>query len=285
MTKREHERAIFEAFLRVLPEFAGETVQEWRQPCDEFPDVICTSSSGKRIGVELGEWLNEEEIRTAKSMERIQDSILEAIGKQGDNRTENIYFVWLEPKAKARVKPKEKNYFRQQLFQFIKEVDKRWPSERFWHSPQGYEAKGGDLKRYPLLMKYLNAIHLFPRMWYHGWPPNGYLKKRTWPPGHDWIIFPARGGAYSEDTMLQSLFELLAQKQEHYSKSGTGFDRLCLIIYYNAAMLYCSPVETPHFKFEDAVQAAKQFIGDDASPFNDIFLFVAIDSGRVFRIV
>jgi hypothetical protein len=85
--------------------------------------------------------------------------------------------------------------------------------------------------------------------------------------------------------MLHPLLERLALKQEHYGNCGTGFDRLCLVVYYNRAVLYNSPVETLNFKFEDAVQVAKQFIGDDPKPFDDIFLFLAINDGRVFRIV
>ncbi len=59
--KREHERALFAAFLNVDPEFAGERLADWHQPEDErdFPDIIGTSVTGRRIGVELGEWLNE----------------------------------------------------------------------------------------------------------------------------------------------------------------------------------------------------------------------------------
>jgi hypothetical protein len=55
--KREHEKTIFEAFRRVCPDFAGEpTHEEVEQSSDEteFPDVICTTVSGKRVGVETG---------------------------------------------------------------------------------------------------------------------------------------------------------------------------------------------------------------------------------------
>ena len=87
MNKREQEKAIFTAFLRVEPRFFGEEIIEWKQPEDEkeFPDVICVSESGLKVGVELGQWLNEDEIRHAKGMEHIQSSVLAAIGKQGDN--------------------------------------------------------------------------------------------------------------------------------------------------------------------------------------------------------
>ncbi len=109
--------------------------------------------------------------------------------------------------------------------------------------------------------------------------------RRRWPHGQDWIRFPARAGSFSEDTMLQPLLELLAEKIAHYGISGTGFDHLSLVVYYNAAWIYNSPVETPHHGFETAAAAAAEFLGDDLGPFHSIQLFVAIDDGRVIPVV
>lgn len=290
MGKREHEKAIFEAFLRIMPGFAGETLKEWWLPQDEkeFPDVICNTINGRRIGVELGEWLNEEEMRNAKGMKRIQDSILSAVGTQGNNTTENIFFLWLFPKPKARVKPADVDPFRRQLFCYIEEVDHRWPIERLWQGPQGHRALPEELSSFPILQKYLNSVQFFPRKRYEGWPPNGQFVIKTWWPGQDWILFKSRGGSYSQDTMLETLMELLATKKMHYSSIGTGFDTLFLIVYYNSALIYNSPVETCEVKFEDAFEnaanSARQFIGDDPDPFNRIFLFVAVDDGRVMTV-
>src|SRR5881628_2506419 len=109
MANREYEAAVFKAFLNIKPDFADEPISGWTQPADEkeFPDVICTTESKKRIGVEIGEWLNEEQLTHAKSMERVQAAYLQAIGSQGDNTTDNIYFIWLHPRPKARIKPIE----------------------------------------------------------------------------------------------------------------------------------------------------------------------------------
>ena len=291
MSKRGHEKAIFEAFLRVTPEFAGETLKEWSQPQEEneFPDIVCITTSGRRIGVELGEWLNEEEMCNAKGMERIQDSILSVVGKQGDNTTENIYFLCLLPKPKVRVKPADGALFRRELFRYIDAVDRRWPSEHLWHSPQGYRATSQELSSFPILQKYLASIQFIPRRRYEGWPPNGGFVKKTWPSGQDWILFRNRGGSYSEDTMLQPLLELIANKKERYGSIGTGLDSLHLVVYYNSAFIYNSPVETAQFEFkdafEDAADRARQFIGDDPDPFNRIFLFVAINDGFVVAVV
>jgi hypothetical protein len=81
MSKRDDERVIFAAFLLLEPLFSGEKITTLTQPQNEseFPDVTCISESGLKIGVELGEWLNEAEIRHAKGMERIQTSILGAV--------------------------------------------------------------------------------------------------------------------------------------------------------------------------------------------------------------
>jgi len=285
MNKSEHERAIFAAFLRVAPRFSGHDITKWTQPEDEkeFPDVICISESGLKVGVELGQWLNEDEMRHAKGMERIESSILAAVGDQGDNNTENILLVWLSPRPKARIKPSDAEAFRKQLFECIRDHDGRWPTERFWHSPQDHMASGAELTPYPVVAKYLDGVRMFPNKRYCGRPPDGRMVKERWPTGQDWILFPARGGPFSEQTMLQPLLERLAEKKDHYG-DGSGFDHLSLVVYYHSALRYNSPAETPRFTFENAAEAARQFLDDDAEPFQSIYLFVAVDEGRVFKV-
>ena len=89
--------------------------------------------------------------------------------------------------------------------------------------------------------------------------------------------------------MLEPLLELLASKKERYGSVGMGLDSLYLVVYYNIALIYNSPVETGQFKFKDAfvnaADKARQFIGDGPDPFDRIFLFVAIDDGFVLTVV
>jgi len=121
-------------------------------------------------------------------------------------------------------------------------------------------------------------------MRYIGWPPNGHPVCDPWPHGENWIRFPARGGWFTEDAALESLYELLADKTERYGGAGTGFDQLCLVAYYNSALIYNTPLETPHFGFKNAADWAKGIIDDDPAPFHRIFLFVAINGGCVWTI-
>lgn len=102
--KSDRERRIFKAFLRIEPESTGEPLAKWEQHHDEndFPDSQAVSVSGRRVGVELGKWLHQQDIQAAKAKEVLEASILIAIGEQGPNRTQHIRYVWLHPKPKSQ---------------------------------------------------------------------------------------------------------------------------------------------------------------------------------------
>lgn len=154
--KQEHERRIFEAFLKAAPEFSGEPLKAWWQPQDEkdFPDIQGRTVSGRHVGVELGEWLNQTEMQAAKAKERLEASVLDVIGPQGTNTTEHIHYVWLRPKPRARIKRSDAVGFRAQLLFCIHEMDARWPKEPYWNSPPGHQLVNEGLAPYPLLAKY-----------------------------------------------------------------------------------------------------------------------------------
>jgi hypothetical protein len=266
--KREHERALFTAFLDLEPAFAGERLADWQQPKNEsdFPDIVATSVTGRRVGVELGEWLNEDEIQAAKGKERLEEALLNAIGDQGPNPTQHIRYAWLHPKA--RIASADVAGFRDQLFACILKCDRRWPDERFWKV--GHRLVDDELAEYPLLAKYLNAIKL--------WPADGEQWKEKW------ITFPLRAGFFDRETMFKPLRELVAEKIGHYGTTRTGFDDLSLLIIYNQTAIYNSPPETPFHDFDDAVVELREIIGDNRGPFDRVFLYLALEPGRVLRV-
>jgi len=269
--KREHEKALFAAFLEAAPEFCGERLAEWHQTEDErdFPDIEGVSVTGRKIGVEIGEWLNEEEIQAAKRKERVEAGILDVIGDQGKNPTRHIEFVWLHPKSNARISSGDRTGFRDQLCACILESDRRWPHERFWKT--GHQLSGDDLSVYPVLAKYLDAIKL--------WPGD----EAQWE--QNWITFPMRAGAFDADTMRRPLRQLVAEKIWHYGTTNTGFDDLSLLVIYNRAAIYNSPVETPLHSYEDAVAELKRVIGNNRGAFNRVFLYIAVRPGeQVFHV-
>ena len=284
MTKREFEKAIFENFNKVNPGFAGRAIKRWYQPEDEdsFPDVICELTSCERVGVELTEWLREDEMETAKRLEAIEASFRDAIGEQGGNETENIYNVWLKPKRGINANAAQR--FRRELWQCIKDVDSRWPTEKFWQTSRGYEATHDDLKSYPGLMKYLDSIRFNPSWSYGDWPPRR-IEKASWPLGLPWIDVRPEFRWFAFETMLQALFTILDAKLTHYGNSGVGFDRLCLIVHYDLALRYDRPVETPFLSLEKIAERARCYVEKVAGPFQDVFLFRAVGSGQVIKIL
>src|SRR5262249_32341652 len=108
------EKTIFGSFLNACPEVADEPIEEWDgvyegyakrglagppHPFDKRPDIIARTASGKTIGIELKSWVNQEQIAEARKQERIQDNLLNAIGKpQPPNETKHIGYVRLDAK-------------------------------------------------------------------------------------------------------------------------------------------------------------------------------------------
>jgi hypothetical protein len=159
--KRERELALFKLFLELQPEFSGERLARFSHPEDEkdFPDIEAKSVSGRSVGVEIGEWLNEDGMAAGKSKERREAPYLAAIGEQGERFTKNIEYIWIYAR-KSRIQDKDAVAFREQLFKCVAECDERWPRERYWAG--GPMLKPADFASYPMLVKYLEAIKLYP---------------------------------------------------------------------------------------------------------------------------
>jgi hypothetical protein len=268
--QRDNERALFSLFLELEPEFAGEPLAGWNQPEDEsdFPDIRAKSVSGRSVGVEIGEWLNEDEMQAAMRKERTEAAFLAAIGDQGINPTQNIRYVWLHPKPKGRIALADAQAFREQCFAFVRECDQRWPNERYWQAGAVFSAL--ELSPYPMLARYLSGIKL--------WPARGEGKWER-----EWITFPARGGFFDQETMLGPLRELVREKIAHYG-ANTGFDDLSLLVIYNQACMYNSPAETPLHSYEDAVAELKRLFAQNRGAFDRVFLYIALVPGRVLRV-
>jgi hypothetical protein len=272
----QREKFIFDSFLKVCPEFAGEPIREWDvvdkwyadralaqppKPFDKRPDIIALTVSGKKIGIELKGWVNQEQIAEARERERIQDEILRAIGKQPPNETENIGYVWLSAKH-MRFDVRDAADFRDQLFRLIARVDNDWTRK------PGFEQMCvGDVDRFeefPLLKKYLHRIRFRPAT-----RSRGTVR---------WIRFPDASRHYSPAEMLETLESSLLShgRDERYNdlKAQVGLDEVFLLIHYDfKAFAYNTPYKTPDVGFEEAATFASQVVNGDGNFFDRVFLF------------
>jgi hypothetical protein len=118
-------------FLALEPRFADEPIRDWLQPEDDPPDVLCRTSSFRNVGVELGGWLNQQQMKEAMDSKGIERSLLDAVAPQPDNECKNISFAWLVPRSRIRVKPSDGPAFRSEILNLIRDVDRHWESEPF----------------------------------------------------------------------------------------------------------------------------------------------------------
>lgn len=285
----QREKFIFESFLRVCPEFAGEPIKEWDvvdkwyanralapppKPFDKRPDIIAVTASGKRIGIELKSWVNREQIAEARKREKIQDDILKAIGKQPSNETQNIAYVWLSPKH-VRFDVRDAADFRDQLFRLIARVDNDWPRKPA--SQQMLSEDADQFEELPLLEKYLHRIRFRPAT-----RSRGTVR---------WIRFPDAGRHYSPNEMLETLSSSLAAHKgdERYKdlKKHVGLDEVYLLVHYDfKAFAYNTPFGAPNFGFKEAADFASKTLNGDGGYFDRVFLFHFLSGQEVgYRIL
>ncbi|MDT4896416.1 MAG: hypothetical protein QOH25_1493 [Acidobacteriota bacterium] len=302
MGNEKSEKLIFEAFLKASPDFAGEPIREWFSinewyaatgiarpdpPDHERPDIVCVTDSGRRIGVELKGWIHQEQIGDAKLQERIEESLLQAIGKQPANRYRFIRKLWLSPKLGSRMRSQDVDEFRDQLFKLIEEADRAWAEKPAWDVELTDHCN--DFSSYPMLGKYLNGIRFFPYRPLKKFDEHEEAGSAAFVV--DWIGFPARGGAFAPEEMLEPLRELLdrIKNDERYRDLcvKVGLEEIDLLVHYDFnAFAYNTPVETPTFKFDDVARYAAESLDDDAGHFQKIFLFIGVDGWeRVFELI
>jgi hypothetical protein len=245
------EQLAFEVFLRAHPGFAA-TVQSWRQPEADFPDVVVTLSTGEDIDFEIGEWIHGEQFAKAKQREAVVAAIEAAIGPQGDHKSSHFGYVMLFPRATAhRFEPADGPRLRQELWELIDDTERRWPTERFWQDPQGRHV--ADFTAHRTLGTYVDRI-VFDPLIVAG-------RRRTHPPsGLPWIVSDAPGGAYAPGDVLGALRRLLQGKAEHYA----GLTRQTrLLAYYGRAIRYNTPWHGPGTKaFADVAEIAASVVAD-----------------------
>jgi hypothetical protein len=152
--KRECERKSFEGFLELSPEFADGRVAKWWQPEDEkgSPDIK-GQTDGHSFGVELGQWLNEDEI-LRKPRRRARNRFwLRSATRDATTPAISIMCGCI-PRV-VRLKPADQEAFRDQLFALIWDCDARWTEKPYWQGRQGARLTNAAFTSFPLLAKYL----------------------------------------------------------------------------------------------------------------------------------
>jgi hypothetical protein len=273
MGDRAQEEAVFEGFLNAAPMFAGFEVKRWSQPKNDPPDIGAEMADRRKVGIELTSWLDESQIGREKKVELVELSFRDAVQPEPPNQTEHIFLLWMAPKRRMGLA--DKPVFRTELLALTEEIDQRWESQPDWQSPQGLPWT--DFTRYPTLAIYLDSVDVHPRM------PSVALTMRKG--GRHWLTFPARGGAYSPGWMVDALCDVVQAKIGKYAAKPAGTHEFHLLVHYDKAFVYNTPVHGMDFGYPEAVQAAAARIGNTVGVFDKIFVYVPVSEGqKVFRL-
>jgi len=98
--------------------------------------------------------------------------------------------------------------------------------------------------------------------------------------GPHWLTFPARGGAYSPEWMVDALCECVKAKTIKYAAKPPGADEFHLLVHYDKAFVYNTPVFGIDFGYAEAVRAAAARIGNAVGVFDKIFVYVPVADGK-----
>ena len=279
-SKRRRERQIFQAFLELHPLFAAEPIERWVQPHTDPPDIVCSTTKGRDIGVELKSWVHESEIATNRPRWDFFESAEEALEPQPLNESNNILVVRFHPrKHVSRVRHPDRVPFRSEFYRLITVVDNNWQQD--WDRPRGHYWR--DFSSDPTLSKYLDGLRFWPKR-------NRFGEDSTYPSGQPWIVPGIEANSFSEQSSQNSLRTVASKALKQYDRRRTelqGLDEFCLLIHYDEkALFYNSPAETARFKFEDHAREAATFLRRASScPFDRIFLLIALEPRpRVFDV-
>lgn len=267
----KQEQEIFQAFVARESNFVAEAVK-----CSvgsDPPDFLCQTNQGRKIGVELGEWLHEAQTERARALEGLEKKIATESVEQNFATWLDQYGVLLYPKME--VDPKKADKF---TYIFPRKIDRPgFISELFFllQNLRDSEQKTGDglywkdFSQSSGLRRFLTGIRISKRM-----------------PGR---IHFAGGGSFSPEEASHALRDVITRKthKKNYKtlKRDQALDQLYLVVYYDRGPLWNSPYEGIDGGLENIVAEAQEWLGRDHGPLDKAFLFLACEpEKRVFAL-
>jgi hypothetical protein len=269
--KQQREKTIFAFFQQCEPNFAGTTVT--CVPGNDPPDFVCTDINGRRIGIELGEWLNEQQMKSGKEREALEKSFMDAIQSEKTSHPQNIGTVWLGPKAMTPLKPADQDDFRRELYDQVQQVDREWHTNKEVNGPQGYHQT--DFSGYPTLQKYFGVLVFKP------------VCVLAQPSGFPWILFRPHGGAYSSQSAIDALSALMQKKIPKYVglRQKEQLSELYLIAYFDQGLFYNTPYDTIGIGFSKIADICRTWLAANRGQFDKVFVFDSTGDGKVEQIL
>jgi len=255
MVKKGKEKIIFEAFIKIEPNFAGEQV--FCEQCSKDPpDIICGNNKDRRIGVELVEWLHEDQTTRSRAFEDLEKKIKQLTFPDKVKDYLKSHDVSIYPVADKFPSKSERPRFISELIdilnQFILTSQEEWEEENWLN----------DFKQNSILEEFIKAISIYRTRLSLG------------------IEF-VKGGAYSPEDALHALLKRIDKKINYKKyrnlKKELKLNELYLIVHYSMALIYNSPFIGIEQDINSIVESARKKLLENLGPFDKIFLFYALE--------
>src|SRR5262249_47777190 len=94
------------------------------------------------------------------------------------------------------------------------------------------------------------------------------------------VISPARGGPYTTDTILTAFRKNVQKKCSLYARRQFPTGGAHLLIHYDQAWIYCSPIIDPFTKPESHAKQAAAWLKANPGLFDRAFLYIGLEPGR-----
>ena len=226
------------------------------------PDFICVAAGGARIGVELSEWLDEQQIAHQRPQYQREHEFLRLIDSRSVEPPTNIGNIWVFEHEGIRLRPADSEEFKKQLYAFVRELDRRWSDLEGHDDSQGLDVD--TFPSYPMVAKYLGSLRCWSQATF-----------RTHA-GNEWMSFMPHGGGYDEESAFDALKESLARKTAMYTTlhKDQNLAELHLLLYYDQGFLYNTPFDVPDWGFNEIAAALANVAAQNHGVFDHIYLFI-----------
>ncbi len=255
------EQEIFKAFVATEPNFAGEPFS-WSAGADP-PDILCETNKVRRIGVELREWLHEDQTTRARAFEDLEREIAGQIPSSVLKQL-NQYWISLIPRSEVFPSKSKRLQFKSELVDFLYKVVRSGQligERKHWK----------DSSLSPTLREYLTGITIYRNLS----PPRVEFSRTT-----------SYSPANAIDALLSALKKKITKSNYESLKQEHSLNELYLVVYYARALLWNTPYyDGINVGIETAVEQARAEMTRDGGPFDKVFLFLAFEPGmKVFRL-
>ena len=267
---KPEEKVLFSNLLTIHPDFLG--VKSWVEG-PEPPDALVTDVQGRTIGVELTEWLSNEQTTPSIASQEREFGWFNVLNSEKHSSPLRFAFVTVYFRADIRTPRGREDAFVEEFYDLMSYVDESWEREMA-NNPQKL---WNDFSKYPTLGKQVSLLRFFE----HVTPRPAK--------GNRWVLGTPKGGAYDPRQATNALLDRIDEKRRkaNYAplKADHGLAELVLLVHYGIrGLLHNTPLEGLNWKLANHVREAHENLAGDHGHFDRAFLYLAYNEGQLFTL-